>query len=406
MNIEIANRLRQMRSKNNLSQEELAAKIGVSRQAVSKWERAEASPDTENLILLARLYGVSIDELLRTEETPASNGVSLKKEDYGYTDKPQKELYPKNYTDEEIYPGGQGVKIDQSTSTPQGSPFGADISEEERKSSEGIGEKMGKAGIAIGDMLNSAGEAIRSGSGDWDDKLEKKVDKFCQGLEKGMDKLHCGIEKGVDKLGEKYDKYNAGSSGNTGSTAAKQPKPPATLLDKIFPIIIVFMFFACCGIDLAHPGWTLFLLIPLYYTGKEALRKRNPLIFCYPVFCAFVYFSIGGFFDMFFHLFSGPWYEIMWLLFLTIPLYYTLFPALRKRNPLIFCYPVLAVIIYLGFGIVFNYLWNWAGETWFSIMWAPLGLSIPLYYIIISHYRNKKNTAGQSAQSGQAGQQV
>ena len=43
MNIETANRLLQYRKENNLSQEELAEKIGVSRQAVSKWERAEAS---------------------------------------------------------------------------------------------------------------------------------------------------------------------------------------------------------------------------------------------------------------------------------------------------------------------------------------------------------------------------
>ena len=68
MNIEIANRLVQMRKKNNLSQEELAAKLGISRQAVSKWERAESSPDTDNLIMLARLYNVSLDDLLKTEE--------------------------------------------------------------------------------------------------------------------------------------------------------------------------------------------------------------------------------------------------------------------------------------------------------------------------------------------------
>ena len=67
MNIETANRLYQYRKKNNLSQEELAAKIGVSRQAVSKWERAEASPDTDNLILLAKLYGVTLDDLLQGE---------------------------------------------------------------------------------------------------------------------------------------------------------------------------------------------------------------------------------------------------------------------------------------------------------------------------------------------------
>lgn len=47
----------------------MAAKIGISRQAVSKWERAEACPDTDNLILLARLYKVSLDELLKTDES-------------------------------------------------------------------------------------------------------------------------------------------------------------------------------------------------------------------------------------------------------------------------------------------------------------------------------------------------
>lgn len=68
MNIEVANRLVEFRKKNGLSQEQLAEKIGVSRQAVSKWERSEASPDTDNLIMLARLYNVSLDELLKTEE--------------------------------------------------------------------------------------------------------------------------------------------------------------------------------------------------------------------------------------------------------------------------------------------------------------------------------------------------
>jgi len=68
MNIEIANRLFEMRKKNSLSQEELAEKIGVSRQAVSKWERAESSPDTDNLIELAKIYSVSLDELLFTTE--------------------------------------------------------------------------------------------------------------------------------------------------------------------------------------------------------------------------------------------------------------------------------------------------------------------------------------------------
>lgn len=66
MNLEIANRLTALRKKNGFSQEELAEKIGVSRQAVSKWERGESSPDTDNLILLSRLYQVSLDDILST----------------------------------------------------------------------------------------------------------------------------------------------------------------------------------------------------------------------------------------------------------------------------------------------------------------------------------------------------
>ncbi|MDR0818470.1 MAG: helix-turn-helix domain-containing protein [Oscillospiraceae bacterium] len=64
MNIEVANRLVLLRKQGGYSQEDLAEKLGVSRQAISKWERAESSPDTDNLIRLAKLYGVSLDNLL------------------------------------------------------------------------------------------------------------------------------------------------------------------------------------------------------------------------------------------------------------------------------------------------------------------------------------------------------
>lgn len=85
MNIEIANRLVELRKKMGFSQEELADKLGLSRQAVSKWERAEASPDTDNLICLAKLYGVSLDTLLDTEQSieDIAREVKEKKEDIG-----------------------------------------------------------------------------------------------------------------------------------------------------------------------------------------------------------------------------------------------------------------------------------------------------------------------------------
>ena len=64
MNNDIAQRLAEMRRSRGYSQEELAWKLGLSRQAISKWERAESSPDTGNLLALSRLYGVTLDELV------------------------------------------------------------------------------------------------------------------------------------------------------------------------------------------------------------------------------------------------------------------------------------------------------------------------------------------------------
>ena len=68
MNIKLADRLVELRKEHKLSQEALAEKLGLSRQSISKWERAEASPDTDNLIALAEVYGVSLDQLLGNNE--------------------------------------------------------------------------------------------------------------------------------------------------------------------------------------------------------------------------------------------------------------------------------------------------------------------------------------------------
>lgn len=74
MDLAMAQRLVDRRKAAGLSQEALAAQLGVSRQAVSKWERSESSPDTDNLIALAALYGVSLDELLYGEAASDADG--------------------------------------------------------------------------------------------------------------------------------------------------------------------------------------------------------------------------------------------------------------------------------------------------------------------------------------------
>lgn len=65
MSYEFADRLVELRKKSGMSQEDLAQRIGLSRQAVSKWERAESSPDIGNLVALSEVYGVTMDELVR-----------------------------------------------------------------------------------------------------------------------------------------------------------------------------------------------------------------------------------------------------------------------------------------------------------------------------------------------------
>lgn len=77
MNLKIAETLQKHRKQHAYSQEELADKLGVSRQAVSKWERGEASPDTDNLIALAKLYQLSLDQLIGEQIDENQQSVSL-----------------------------------------------------------------------------------------------------------------------------------------------------------------------------------------------------------------------------------------------------------------------------------------------------------------------------------------
>lgn len=64
----LGERIVALRKEMNLSQEALAEQIGVSRQAISKWERGEASPDIQNLSALAETFGLTLDEFVHAEE--------------------------------------------------------------------------------------------------------------------------------------------------------------------------------------------------------------------------------------------------------------------------------------------------------------------------------------------------
>ena len=69
--------IRRLRKLNNMSQDELAEKLNVTRQSISLWENGQTQPSLENIVALAKLFKVSTDELLGSDKTdaPASNTV-------------------------------------------------------------------------------------------------------------------------------------------------------------------------------------------------------------------------------------------------------------------------------------------------------------------------------------------
>ena len=239
MNIETANRLLQYRKAHGLSQEELAEKIGVSRQAVSKWERAEASPDTDNLIILSEIYGVTLDDLLRGDSSAA--------------EKTAEEEAPDDNT---TY-----VKEERDVDAKDGSSVHID-----------------RRGIHVHD-----GEKVRAYT---DENGDVYVD-----------------EELIRK---------------------KHKRRVANMVPVWAFALIAFLAWgfsgAACGWALS---WICFLAIPLYHSLVDAIYKRNPSHFAYPVLCL-VFQMITGF------LFGG--WAWGWVAYLTIPIYYAFCSIFTKSG--------------------------------------------------------------------------
>jgi len=68
MNMKFAQKIQNLRKNRNLSQEELAEKLDISRQSVSKWESGVAMPEIDKLIMLSEIFEVTTDYLLKDNE--------------------------------------------------------------------------------------------------------------------------------------------------------------------------------------------------------------------------------------------------------------------------------------------------------------------------------------------------
>lgn len=93
-----------------------------------------------------------------------------------------------------------------------------------------------------------------------------------------------------------------------------------------YPVIILFVYAVigvCFGAFGWMTGWIVFLTIPLFYTGVIAVKKKKPIIFCYPVLATLVYLMLGFFLNL--------WHP-MWLIFLTIPIFYCVFAGIKYNK--------------------------------------------------------------------------
>lgn len=408
MNVETANRLQNLRKKNGYSQEELAEKIGISRQAVSKWERAEASPDTDNLILLARLYGVTLDELLNTESIPMPNseGISLSK-DYYTSTSDDGEIYPEGHPRYSA-PNYGDVKPQTNANTAENVGNGG---ADNANGAENVGNSGQKATVGdvvkavagvVGDAIDTTAASIREGkknaSKDGNDNGKSYADAFeknfkdfekrMEGFEMKMERMGENIEESVEK--KVYD-----------NIPKHEPKPenikyPATLLDKLYPIIVTafFLFTVFTARWTVKYTWLVFLSVPVYYIFSQCVKNVKHGVYdplhalkgfldgSLPIIVAFIYLAFGMLFN--------EWVRTLFL-FGVIPVYYifahNLFCFIDKKksfgrafkNFLDGSLPIIVTITYLLAGAGLG-LWGKA---------VPLFAIIPIYYIVSSHYAKK-----------------
>ncbi|MBQ6152747.1 MAG: helix-turn-helix transcriptional regulator [Ruminococcus sp.] len=262
MNIEIANRLYEYRKNMGLTQEELAEKIGVSRQAVSKWERSEASPDTDNLIELSKVYGVTLDELLKGKEDEAVFDPE--------PSQPEEEKAETPASDEAVH-----VHAESGTDKVDIGLKGIHIN-----SKDGTKVSIDKNGIFVS--------------------------------ENGDQKVYTDVDGHIHRSEEILEKEFERKHG--------------FWMMFPYPFIAVAAYLAFGFLDICggwEYGWLVFLTIPLYYTLVDAIQKKNASHFAYPVLVVIAFLICGLFFDL--------WHPA-WVLFLTVPLYYIITEAINKSR--------------------------------------------------------------------------
>lgn len=100
----LAERLFELRKAKNLTQDDVAEKLNVTRQTVSKWETGQSTPDFDKIVPLCELYGISPNELLKGEkEEPEQETVDSENNEEFNWNEAKKHLFSRGKDDEENY---------------------------------------------------------------------------------------------------------------------------------------------------------------------------------------------------------------------------------------------------------------------------------------------------------------
>ena len=279
----LPNNLYELRRRAGLSQEEFAERLYVSRQAVSNWERGEAYPDTENLIAISEMFGVTIDTLLNSSDV--SGGT------YG----------GKDSTDEGGGNGDEGVN----------GGFRVNVGDKVHVNLGGtiiVDDDDGKVKIDLGNDGITVDEEDGS----------VKVDL-------GNDGISVNAEDGTRvRLGRHGIVINASDDDDDDDDDDEPASSSKLSIWYALPYpILATLAFLLLGLlaDAWGWAWTIFMTIPVYHSVIECIRKRRLGDFAYPVFLAFIYCLFGMLYS---------WWHPGWVIFITIPIYYSVAGAIDK----------------------------------------------------------------------------
>lgn len=297
MNLKIANRLVQLRKEHGLSQDALADKLGVSRQAISKWECGETAPDTDNLIALAELYDVTLDSLLGYERGARSNfheekcentvETEILEEEPEYKEEPNSESTDSNESERENFAEGNfSFRFHKENNE-----------ENERKKG---GAHFGKGGFTFdGDN----GETVHiSPRGIFVENEREKVDVSWSGI-------HVAKKDGSATWWEPDKGF---PFANTFWSKLPDIEGVWFLLTVVGYLLMGFLLNAW------HPAWLIFFAVPVL----GGLTRPWKYMGTFPLIIAGVYLTLG---------FVGGWWHPGWVVFFAIPVFYIIMEFVRKK---------------------------------------------------------------------------